>query len=65
MRIGEKIKKTRNVIDQETFAKMIGRTKKSLIRWEKGETSPTFMDIFKICEVTHTKISDFFADVDG
>jgi phage repressor protein C with HTH and peptisase S24 domain len=63
--VAENIKLARGGLSQEDFAKQLGVAKRTVVRWEKGETAPTSDDLLNISKVTGKAPEWFFASRSG
>lgn len=45
---------------QAEVAKKIGVSKRTIMKWENNETSPTGIQLMKLCEIYDVELNDIF-----
>ena len=74
-KIGERIRKERRLLQskrpqggrmtQEEFAEIIGVSRSTVIKWEKGENMPgTLNDLFRLCNLFHCELGYLLCEYD-
>lgn len=60
MQISLKAARVNANLTQQEVSQMMGISKSTLIKWEKGQTSPNYFQLVKLCRIYAITIDDIF-----